>query len=197
MIMRSFIALLLVTILPAMAQNAAPGSLKIVVVEGESAFNNIHSKTGRNLTVEIRDERNQPVPGAQVVFQLPPGGPGGTYIDAQTMFTTTTDSAGRAHTVGFRPNSTEGRFEIRINASKDGRTGSTVTSQSNTLAGGPANTQNPGPSHKKKWILVLAIGGAAAAAGVIVATHGSSGGTAATPPGATISIGTISVGAPR
>ena len=197
MMMRSFVALLLVAILPAMAQNISPGSLKIVVAEGESAFNNIHSKTGRNLTVEVRDERNRPVPGAQVVFQLPPAGPGGTYLDGQLMFTATTDSVGRASTVGFKPNNTEGRFEIRINVSKDGRTGSTVTSQSNTLAGGPANTQNHNPGPKKKLILLLAIGGAAAAAGVIVATHGSSGSAPAAPPGATISIGTISVGAPR
>lgn len=192
--MRYPIALLLVAILPAAAQNVSSGSLRILVVEGESAFNDINTKTGRNLVIEVRDERNQPVAGAQVAFQLPAEGPTGTYLDGQRMFNTTTDTVGRARTLGFKPNNAEGRFEIRINVSKEGRTGSTVTSQSNTLAGGPANV--PSKSNKK-MILLITLGGAAAGAGILLGTRGSGSTGPTVPPGATVSIGTISVGGPR
>ena len=43
------------------------GSLKIVVIEGEGALNNIRSRTATQPVVEVRDENDRPVEGAEVV----------------------------------------------------------------------------------------------------------------------------------
>jgi len=55
-----------------------PGALKITAIEGEGAINNIRTKSATQLVVEVHDEAGKPVAGAEVVFQLPAAGPGGT-----------------------------------------------------------------------------------------------------------------------
>src|SRR5215468_674500 len=52
------------------------GSLKITVLQGEGSTNNIRSKSATQPAVEVRDDANKPVAGAEVVFQLPAAGPG-------------------------------------------------------------------------------------------------------------------------
>ena len=50
------------------------GGLKIVVVQGEGAENNLRTRNATQPVVEVRDDGDKPVPGAEVVFQLPPAG---------------------------------------------------------------------------------------------------------------------------
>jgi hypothetical protein len=179
---------LLACALTATAQTDMAGLLTVTVVEGAGAFNDIRKKIGRNLTVEIRDERGQVVEGAQVTFQLPLNGPGGTY-SGNHVYDATTDNMGRARTSGFSPNGVEGRFQIRINASHLSKSGATITNQSNTSAGGFTTGLETKHSRKKK--VVLAILGAAVVGGVVAGTRGSP-----TPP-ASVSLGAITVGGPR
>ena len=58
---------------------APPGGLKIVVVQGEGAKNNLRTRSATQPVVEVRDDSDKPVAGAEVVFQLPPAGPGGVF----------------------------------------------------------------------------------------------------------------------
>ena len=141
-------------------------SMQINVTKGENAFNDVKNKRAQDLEVEILDQI-WPVQGAQVVFRLPFAGAGGTFTGGQTTFTATTDAMGHAATEGLRPNATEGRFSIAIQASFNGMVARKTIAQTNTVAGGQIGTGTR--SHKKYWIIAL-IGGAAAA-GVVVATH--------------------------
>src|SRR6185369_13783504 len=51
------------------------GALKIVVLQGEGASNSIKSRTATQPAVEVRDDQDKPIAGAEVVFQLPAAGP--------------------------------------------------------------------------------------------------------------------------
>ena len=174
-------------LLSAASALASLGFLKVNVIDGDGAFNDIKNKVGHPPAVEVRDESNQLVTGAQVVFTLPALGASGTFEGGQKSMTATTDGRGIATAGTFRPNPTEGRFAIAIAASYMGKQGAAVVGQSNTLAASGSS------SHKKLWIILAIVGGGAA--GGILATHSSS--SSSTPAATSISVGTIVVGAPR
>ena len=175
-------------LLAASAFGQTRGFLKVTVIDGDGAFNDIKNKTGHPPAVEVRDESNAPVAGAEVAFTLPALGPSGTFSKGQRTMTATTDARGIATADSFRPNTTEGRFAINVAASYMGKQGSAVVGQSNTLAASGSH------SNKKLWIVLAVVGGAAA--GGILATHSSSssGGAAAA---TSISVGPVIVGGPR
>jgi hypothetical protein len=168
------------------------GGLKITVVTGEGATNNVRTKTGTQPVVEVRDESDKPVVGAEVVFQLPAAGPGGVFNGWMRTQTARTNEQGQAGATGFTPNDEEGRFNIKVIASMGAKTGSIVIGQSNGRgAGGPQAKSN-----KTLWIVlgVLAVGGLA---GGVAATRGDkTTATTATVP-VTVSVGAITVGGPR
>ena len=166
-------------------------SMQINVTKGENAFNDVKNRRAQDLEVEILDQNRRPVQGAQVVFRLPFAGPGGTFTGGQTTFTATTDAMGHAATEGLRPNATEGRFNISIQASFNGMEARKTIAQTNTVAGGQIGTGTG--SHKKYWIIAL-IGGAAVG-GVVIATHHSSNSSPGASP-TSLSAGTITVGGP-
>ena len=177
---------------PAGPQNTA--GLKLVVLQGEGAFNDIRRKTGRDPVVEVRDEKDRPVAGAQVVFTLPEAGPSGTFAGGGQTHTTTSGANGMAAAPGLKPNDVEGRFPIRVTATLGGRTASITISQNNTLAGGAVATgQQRGGG--KKWLLVVV--GAGASGGVLAATRRGGSSAPAPPPPTVLSAGTVTVGGPR
>ena len=47
---------------------ALPATLRIVIVEGQGATNNIRQRTAREPVVEVVDENNRPVSGASVTL---------------------------------------------------------------------------------------------------------------------------------
>jgi hypothetical protein len=168
-------------------------SLKINVIEGEGAFNDIRGHFAHNVVIEVRDDADHLVTGANVVFSAPVTGVGVTFANGGKTLITTTDDQGRASAKGLKPNSLEGRFTIDVRASAASGEGRTQVAQSNTLAGGKALT-----SGKSKKAILLAALGAAASVGIALALNG---GHSAPPPAAipvtTLSPGTISVGGPR
>lgn len=171
-----------------------PGFLKLVPVEGEGAFNDVVHKTGHPPVIRVVDESNNPVMGAQVTCTLPSIGPGATFDAGGQTGEALTDEKGIAQCPGYKPNISEGRFNIRVIARFEGKVGNLIVSQSNTLAGG--TTAAGGTKGKGKlWLLVLVAGGAAG--GLAAGLHKS--GPAATPPviPTTVSAGSITVGGPR
>lgn len=191
-------------VITALAANLVPAgaqtnTLQITVSEGDGAFNNMRKRLGRDIRVEVRDEGGQPVSGADVTFAAPAIGPGVSFGKSQNVFRTKTDAQGVAATSGLVPNNTEGRFNIRVTAESQGRTGAASLAQTNTSAGGIGASTGGGG---KKALLIALLGGAAAG-GVIFATKGggstSSGGPGPTPISVpiAISIGTVTVGGPR
>jgi len=175
-------------LLAASAFGQTRGFLKVAVIDGDGAFNDIKNKIGHPPAVEVRDESNDVVAGAEVVFTMPALGPGGTFANGQRSMKATTDGRGIATAESFRPNPTEGRFAIAVAASYMGKQGTATVGQSNTLA------SSGGHSNKKLWIILGVVGGGAV--GAILATHSSSssGGAAAA---TSISVGPVIVGGPR
>lgn len=180
-----------VTAVLACGQQPAPSALKIVVLQGEGARHSIRSRHGVQTLIEVRDQENRPLPGAQVVFQLPAAGPGGTFPGGRLTQRTVTDARGQASTAGFAPNDQEGRFNLKVIAVSGDLKAEAVVSQVNQ-----ARTEIDARRRSKKAWIVLALGGAAA--GVIAATRGGGGSAAATPtPTITLVPGPVSVGGPR
>jgi hypothetical protein len=177
--------------------------LKIVVVEGEGAINNIQlGITRQPPVVQVSDENDKPVAGANVTFLLPERGPGGTFFGTWRNVVVTTDQQGRATGAGFRPNSTEGDFQIQVTAVEGDRTGTANITQSNVTGSNVQQTEsaNRGPNRfrqlgrRKILIGVLAAGAIIAA---VVATRGGNDESTSSTPGTTITPGTVSVGTPR
>src|SRR5216684_2599458 len=113
----------------------AAGGLKIVVVQGEGAKNNVRTRSATQPVVEVRDDSDKPVAGAEVVFQLPPAGPGGVFNGWMRTQTARTSAEGRAETNGFTPNDEVGRFNIKVTATSGTKTTSAIIAQSNTHSG--------------------------------------------------------------
>lgn len=177
---------------------AQSGGLKIIVVQGEGAENNLRTRNATQPVVEVRDDGDKPVPGAEVVFQLPPAGPGGVFNGWMRTQTARTGPEGRAQTNGFAPNEEEGRFNIRVTATSGTKTSNAIIAQSNTR--GTGNGGGPqAKSHKKMWTIIAIVGVAALTGGIIAATRGgdSNSTAAAVAIPVTITPGPVTVGGPR
>jgi hypothetical protein len=184
--------------IPARAQ--APMVLNIVIVEGEGAINNVKQRVNRDPIVQVEDENHRPIAGAAVVFFLPDQGASGTFVNASRTLTVTTNAQGRAVATGIRPNNINGPMQIRVTASYQGQTASSVINQTNVnggAAGGGGGAAGGGMSTGAKVAIILVIVGAAAAGGAIAATRGGGSSTPAAPAGIAITAGTPSVGAPK
>ena len=175
---------------------AGAGRLKVNVVAGQGAVNNVVVGVAAQPIVEVLDEKDAPMVGADVTFEAPATGAGGTFFGKQTL-TVKTDAKGRALASGFSPNSTTGRFQILAKAVMGASTGEAAISQSN---GGPGVTGNvmSQPSRRKLWTVVAIVAGAAVGGGV-AATRGGTKSTAADPTKrpVTIGAGPITIGGPR
>ena len=168
---------------------AAASALRIVVVEGDGAINNVRAHTAHDPVVEVRNENDALVSGASVIFQTPATGASAEFADGMRSFITQTDAEGRAAAQGLRPNSVTGPYQIRVTASWESQTASAVIGQVNAA---PAEAK----SSKKIWIIGLAAG--AAAGGAFAASHGgkSSSGASTSAAQPTAPAGTIVPGSP-
>jgi hypothetical protein len=178
---------------PAWAQQAGTG-LSITIVEGEGAINNVRQRVNREPIVQVEDENHKPIAGAVVIFFLPDQGASGTFPDGSRMLMTVTDNQGRAAARGIRPNGQSGPMLIRVTASFQGLTASSVITQTNAAGAAAASA---GLSTTAKWAIILGIAGGAAVAGAVIATHqgGSSSSSSTTAP-IVLAPGTPTVGGP-
>jgi hypothetical protein len=171
--------------------------LKIVIVEGDGAINNVRQRVSREVIVQVEDENRKPVAGAAVTFLLPVRGPGGMFAQGGTTLNVTTDSLGRAAAT-FNPNNLAGTFKVDVSASFQGQTTTTAVSQTNglaTAAAGSSGTSGTagtaagaGGAATAGGLSTLAIvgivAGAAAAAVAIGVTQAGGKGNSAAPPAA-------------
>lgn len=171
---------------------AQPGSLKIVVLEGEGAKNSVRAKSATAPVVEVRDEADKPVAGAEVVFQLPATGPGGVFHGWMRTQTVRTDAQGKAASSGYTPNDEEGRFNIKVTATAGAKSGSVVVAQSNVRG-----TAAAGAGSRSWWKPVAAVAAVAVVIAVVAATRGDDSSTAASSTAVTITPGAITVSGPR
>ena len=160
---------------PLPAQEPARSTtLKLVVLEGEGAINNIRLRRAKEPVVRVVDENSAPVKGASVTFLLPDMGPAGEFAGGVRSLAVIADEKGEAAGRGLMPNKIPGSFKIRVVASYRGQSVSGVVNQTNAEPGGAEH------GFPKKLLVIGAIAGAAAA-GVAFAAGGHGGGSPATP----------------
>ena len=182
------------TSLLAQAQETSrPPSIKVQIVAGQGANNNVKTRKAVEPVALVTDERGQPVSGVMVVFTLPETGPGGVFSDGSKRAIVYTNLEGRATARGLTPNTAPGKFQIIVNASFHGFTASTTADQTNVL---PETGKG-----SSKLIAILAIAGGAAIAGVVAGGGGGGSSQSLAPsPGrtaTTITPGTPVFGAPQ
>jgi hypothetical protein len=170
---------------PGFAAAQESDKLKIVVLGGEGATNNIKLRLSRELMVKVEDENDNPVAGAAVVFTLPDSGAGGTFEGVGKMLAVKTNEEGVAAAQGFVPNEIVGDFKIQIQASHQGQVATASIMQTNVIVGAAAAASG-GISGA---LLGVIIGGAVAGAviGIKAATGG--GDQPEERPSGTISVG--------
>ena len=171
------------------------GDLKIIVVQGEGAQNNVRSRSAAPLVVEVRDASDKPVERAEVVFQLPAYGPSGVFNGWMRNQLARTNAEGRAESSGYTPNDEPGRFNIKVTATSGTKTSSAVIAQSNVSGAGTPQLKH---DRSKMWKVLAVVGAAGLAGGIVAATRGGdSSSSAAVAVPITISPGTVTVGGPR
>lgn len=165
--------------------------LNIFVLVGNHAVNSVSSRSATAPVVEVRDERNLPIQGAEVVFQLPTVGASGYFTGQKLTWTGRTDANGQVVAAGYSPNHEAGRFGIRVTASYGGRLVRAIVPQTNSLRPVPPEGQRI--AKRSRWWKVAAVAGAGGAVGGIVwATR-----RGADIPTVVLQPGTVSFGGPR
>jgi len=193
-----FFAVVFYCLAPSARCAATPPSaqLKIQVLEGDDAINNVRSGTAKEPVVRVQGEDGSPVSGATVTFQLPKIGAGASFPGDRDSLIVQTDENGQAVGRGLRPNSTAGQFQISVTASYQGQTTTVSFTQTNVIPAQPAQAAKKGGSSKILIIALAAVGGGVAAA-VAGKGKGSSSPTQPTQPTQTvITIGSGSIGHP-
>jgi hypothetical protein len=193
------LAVLLAALLAAQAPLAAQAKsgLKIMVIDGEGAINNIQLGSGKEPVVEVRDQSDRPVAGAKVTFTLPERGPSGTFFGASRTVTVPANDQGRATATGFRPNLQEGRFQIQVTAAAGESTATTVINQTNALPTGGMNRVSGQKGLGKGKVIGILLAAAAVVGIALAARDDEAATTPTTTPGTTITPGVVSVGNPR
>ena len=195
---------------PAASQPLAPAplpteeSLKVVVLAGRNEENDIQRKVMAPLVVEILDQNDRPVEGAEVVFRFPLEGPSAAFAGGRTSQTVRTNGQGEAAAVNWMANSQAGRFQIHVNASYGNQLGQatfymvngTRPARPNATVLGPG-TEKHGNWYSPTWVKIAIAGGAAAlVTGILLATRGG-GSTQSSGSTITISPGAPSIGGPH
>jgi hypothetical protein len=168
---------------------AQSDEIRIEIIAGDGAINNIDTRVVVDPIVEVQDASGKPIPKAVVTFKSPATGPSVTFFGAAHSSTVTTDDSGRAQASGIVPNTEQGVFYIDVAATHGDADATARITQTNAFdLGSPKEEKKK--SGWKIWTLV----GVAVAGGVAAAlVGGDDGGTAAT----TVGVGGVTVGAPR
>jgi hypothetical protein len=191
-----FLALMALSCQAQQAVQGPGGDLKIIVLQGEGALNNMRTRFAQPVIVEVRDAGDKPLAGAEVVFQLPPAGPGGVFNGWMRNQTARTNAEGRAETNGFTPNDEGGRFNIKVTATSGNKSSSAIISQTNTTNGGEGNGKQVKSKHTLLTVLLIA-GAAGLAGGIVAATRGGSSTPPTPPTPITVTAGPITIGGPH
>jgi hypothetical protein len=184
------------------AATQADAELSIVVLQGQGAIHNIVSGSVTEPVVEVRDAFAKPVPGAEVTFELPASGAGGSFPGHKTVLMMRTTAAGQAGAMGFVPNQTQGPFMIQVTARQGNRIAKTIIRQQNSVRTSSSELRAKG-DRSGVWKVLVAVGSAAATGAVFALVRGSGGsgssGSAAVAPTNTIAVspGSISITPPR
>ena len=166
---------------PAPAKPMAPlpviKNLKLLVLAGNGEMNDLERKVMASLVVQVLDQNDRPVEGADVVFRFPLNGPGAAFLGGKTSQTARTTGTGEAAAVNWMANGEVGSFEVHVTATYGNEVGETTVKMSNVtrIVEGAKRGAKQAHWYSPTWVKIAIIGGAAGAvAGIILATRGGS-----------------------
>jgi hypothetical protein len=174
--------------------------LRVLVLEGEHGLNDTERGLPALTVVEVRDENDRPIENADVIFRLPPSGPGGSFPGQKFSRTVRTNAQGQAGATGITPNHELGDFAITVTATYGTLMGRATIHQTNearvnTVSGTRVNGGFLSKWGKWKWIVAAGLAGGAVV-GIVLATGGGSS-SSSTPTTVIISPGPIVIGVPQ
>jgi hypothetical protein len=170
-------------------------SLKILTLAGNGEMNDLERRVMAPLVVQVLDQNQRPLPGAEVVFRFPINGPSAIFTGGKSSVTVRTRGDGQAAATNWMANGV-GTFEVHVNASYGNQVGETTVSMTNVTR----IVEQPKKSTTRSlwshgWFKIAVIGGAVAIGlGIYFGTRGGS------KPGSTVTIspgGPPQVGAPQ
>ena len=188
---------------PAPATPMAPlpmmQSLKLTALAGNKAMNDLERRLMAPLVVQVLDQNDRPVEGAEVVFRFPLNGPGATFRGGNTSQTVHTNGQGQAAAMNWTANNQVGTFEVHVTAAYGNQLGETTVSMSNVtrIVDEGKGARKGAKWYSPKWVkIALIAGGAATVVGIVLATRGG-GSSSTTVPTITITPGSPTVGGPH
>ena len=187
---------------PAPAAPVAPlpmmRSLKVTALAGNHEMNDLERGLAAPLVIQVLDQNDRPVEGAEVVFRFPLNGPGATFRNGNTSQTVRTNGQGQAAATNWTANNQVGAFTVHVNAAYGNQLGETTVAMTNVtrIVEDTSRRKKLTSWYSPKWVKIALIAGAAAtAAGVILATRGGS--SSSSTPTITITPGSPTVGGPH
>ena len=152
-------------------------NLKLLVLAGNGEMNDLERRVMASLVVQVLDQNDRPVEGAEVVFRFPLNGPGAAFTGGKTSQTVRTTGTGEAAAVNWMANGEVGAFEVHVTATYGNEVGETTVKMSNVtrIVEGARKGAKQAHWYSPTWVKIAIIGGAAGAvAGIILATRGGS-----------------------
>jgi hypothetical protein len=176
-------------------------NLRIIPLAGAGGMNDLERKTTAPLVVQVLDQNDRPIEGADVVFRFPLKGPSATFANDRTSRSVRSDAQGQAPALNWTANSELGSFQVHVTASFGNQIGETNITMSNVARITEAlrkKSEKQRHFWSSKWFVVaVVVGATAVAAGVVLATRGGSSSTTQTPPTVTVTIGSPTLGGPH
>ena len=186
---------------PAPATPMAPlpmvQSLKVTALAGNKEMNDLERGLMAPLVIQVLDQNDRPVEGAEVVFRFPLNAPGATFRGGNTSQTVRTNGQGQAAATNWTANQV-GTFSVHVTAAYGNQLGETTVSMTNVtrVVEDGKRGRKQGSWYSPKWVkIALIAGGAATVAGIILATRGGS--SSSSTPTVTITPGSPTVGGPH
>jgi hypothetical protein len=150
-------------------------SLKVVPLAGNRENNDLERRLMAPLVVQVLDQNERPVEGAEVMFRFPSSGPGATFANQQSSKTFRTNADGQAAAVGWVANSQAGTFQVKVSASRGNEDGEATISMTNVTRVMSDRKDQHRSWWSSKWAKIGVLGVAAGTVtAIILLTRGSS-----------------------
>jgi hypothetical protein len=171
-------------------------SLKVAPLAGSNEMNDLERGVMAPLVVQVLDQNDNPVEGAEVVFRFPITGPSAVFPDQKDTQTVKTNFSGQAAAVGWTANRQVGSFHVHVTASHGSEIGEATILMTNVTRVADQGQQKRRGWWSSKWAKVAIIAGAAAAVTVVVLATRSGSGSSASTPTITARPGSPTIGGP-
>jgi hypothetical protein len=175
-------------------------NLKLLVLAGNGEMNDLERRVMAPLVVQVLDQNDRPVEGAEVVFRFPLSGPSAAFTGGKSSQSVRSNGTGEAAAVNWMSNNEVGTFEIHVTATYGNEQGETIVKMQNVtrIVEGAKGHAKQSHWYSPTWVKIALVGVAAGAVvGIVLATRGGGKSAATSTNPITITPGSPTVGAPH